>query len=312
VLENIINFLAYGSLVFAAIAAYLQLNKLWTRKHLPDVAESISIPGILVESIPLLFFGIYFLFNGELIGIVDSAIWLISAVIVTMIGTGFWVKGQRKRGLWKLLKGAVSRERSELTSLARELFAPAAAPQLIGLLTMMAAVDGTVDERERSLVQAFAREWGLDIDWSAARASASSGNRLVETRQAFSDYLDTAPPYDQVAHLQDILNVLINADETVSVEERVIFDEISGQVRSYISSEGVGAGYAVVLVPQGDAQDEAISTLLKGVESRTYAGGNAYVAGDFFSKDYAEVIRDEYRALGFFTVIMHESEEVAT
>jgi len=169
VLENIINFLAYGSLVFAAIAAYLQLNKLWTRKHLPDVAESISIPGILVESIPLLFFGIYFLFNGELIGIVDSAIWLISAVIVTMIGTGFWVKGQRKRGLWKLLKGAVSRERSELTSLARELFAPAAAPQLIGLLTMMAAVDGTVDERERSLVQAFAREWGLDIDWSGCR-----------------------------------------------------------------------------------------------------------------------------------------------
>ena len=57
-LEKVVNVLAYGSLFFAASAAYLQLNKLWARKHIAEVAESISIPGILVESIPLFFFGL--------------------------------------------------------------------------------------------------------------------------------------------------------------------------------------------------------------------------------------------------------------
>jgi hypothetical protein len=71
-LEKIINLLAYGSLLFAAAAAYLQLNKLWTRKHLAEVAESISIPGILVESIPLFFFGLYFLFKGELLDVLQK------------------------------------------------------------------------------------------------------------------------------------------------------------------------------------------------------------------------------------------------
>ena len=114
-LESIINTLAYGSLLFAAAAAYLQLNKLWARKHVAEVAESISIPGILVESIPLFFFGLYFLFKGELLGIIDSIIWLTSAILVTMIGAGFWVKGQRRMGFWRLMINSMSRERAEIT-----------------------------------------------------------------------------------------------------------------------------------------------------------------------------------------------------
>jgi hypothetical protein len=37
-LEQIVNWLAYGSLGIGAIAAYLHLNKIWPRKHIPEVA----------------------------------------------------------------------------------------------------------------------------------------------------------------------------------------------------------------------------------------------------------------------------------
>ena len=55
------------------------------------MAESASIPGILIESVPLSVFGLYFLEKGELLDIIDSVIWLISACLVTMIGAGFLV-----------------------------------------------------------------------------------------------------------------------------------------------------------------------------------------------------------------------------
>ena len=50
-IEQIVHWLAYGSLAFGGIAAYLQLNKLWARKHLREVAASISIPGVLFEGV---------------------------------------------------------------------------------------------------------------------------------------------------------------------------------------------------------------------------------------------------------------------
>ena len=60
-LEQLVNWLAYGSLLVGATAAYLHLNKLWSRKHIQEVADSISISGTLLEAVPILIFGFYFL-----------------------------------------------------------------------------------------------------------------------------------------------------------------------------------------------------------------------------------------------------------
>jgi hypothetical protein len=304
-LEKIINLLAYGSLLFAAAAAYLQLNKLWTRKHLAEVAESISIPGILVESIPLFFFGLYFLFKGELLGIIDSIIWLISAVLVTMIGAGFWVKGQRKKGFWQLVVNSVVRERAEISTMARAFINPSSAPQLIKVLTSMAAVDGDIDQREIDLIQPFADDWNLDINWAELAVDTSANSRIIATQKAIIEYLDTSPPHAQVAHLLDVLQLLINADETCSNEEKLAFDEMGGQINQYLSDESVAELFTVVIAPQDSEQDEAIRRLmLKDVDAHTYAGGKGYTIGAYFSNSYAEIICAEYRALGFFTVVM--------
>lgn len=305
-LEKIINFFAYSSLLFAASAAYLQLNKLWARKHLAEVAESISIPGILVESIPLFFFGIYFLYKGELLGIIDSVIWLISAILVTMIGSGFWVKGQRKRGFWHLMVSSMKRERSEVTNLAKEVFHPGSAPQLIDVLTRMAAVDGDIDEREVSLIQPFADEWNLQIDWDSLWVDASNESRIIEVQQALTTYLDTTPQNKQVAHLLDVLQVLVDADDKRSDEEQLAFGEVKGQIENYLASEPTAAAFSVVAAPQDAKQDEAIRLLLSDTQPHTSAGGRAYTVGRYFSRDYAEIICANYRSLGFFTVVTDE------
>lgn len=309
-LETIINFFAYGSLLFAASAAYLQLNKLWARKHVAEVAESISIPGILVESIPLFFFGIYFLYKGELLGIIDSVIWLISAVLVTMIGAGFWVKGQRRKGLWQLMMSSMKRERNEMANLAKQVFHPASAPQLIEVLTRMAAVDGDIDQREIDLVQPFADEWNLSIDWASLAVSSSNESRIIEVQKALMAYLDTGPQNKQVAHLLDVLHVLVDADNTRSEEEQLAFTEVKGQIGNYLTNDPAAAAFSVVVAPQDAKQDDAIRLLLSDVEPHTYAGGKGYTVGHYFSREYAEIICTNYRALGFFTMVTDEKQAV--
>jgi hypothetical protein len=303
-LETIVNTLAYGSLLFAIAAAYLQLNKLWSRKHLPEVAASISIPGILVESVPLFFFGIYFLYKGELLGIIDSVIWLIFAVAITMIGSGFWVKGMRKKGFWHLVMSSMASERAEIATIATALVSPSSAPLLIKVLTRMAAVDGDIGQREVELIQPFADEWNLEIDWDTIPVDASENVRIVATQQAVNEYLVTSPGNSQVAQLLDVLQLLIDADEIRSSEEQLAFDEISGQINQYLSDDPVRESFTVVIAPQDDKQDEAIRLMLKDAQVHDFAGGKGYIVGSYFSHNYAEIICAEYRSLGFFTVVL--------
>ena len=193
--DSLITALAQLSLLFAATAAYLQLNKLWQRKHLPAVAESISLSAILVKLVPLSFFGFYFLSKGEIIGIVDSSIWLVTGIVIAMIGAGFWVPGKRSRGFWRLAMSSLRKERTELSHLARQVLHPSASRQLLDVLTAMALVDGELDPREQRLIQPFVDEWGLELDWSQliTQQQESRSARLVRVRQALTRYLEASP-----------------------------------------------------------------------------------------------------------------------
>ncbi len=304
--DSLITALAQLSLLFAATAAYLQINKLWQRKHLPAVAESISLSAILVKLVPLSFFGFYFLSKGEIIGIVDSSIWLVTGIVIAMIGAGFWVPGKRSRGFWRLAMSSLRKERSELSHLARQVLHPSASRQLLDVLTAMALVDGELDPREQRLIQPFVDEWGLELDWSQliTQQQESRSARLVRVRQALTRYLEASPSKAQVGHLGDVLKMLIDADATRSDEESLAFDEVSGMLASYLADGDSGTTYAVVIAPQDQAQDEAIGLLLKDVNPREYAGGRGYPVGRFHSTRYAEFICSQYRAMGFFTVVI--------
>ena len=58
----------------------------------------------------------------------------------------------------------------------------------------------------------------------------------------------------------------------------------------------------MVVAPQSGEQDSAISALLPHVEKTEVAGGSAYVIGAYYSQDYAGIVCDQYRALGYFTI----------
>ena len=57
-----------------------------------------------------------------------------------------------------------------------------------------------------------------------------------------------------------------------------------------------------MIAPQNDDQDAAIAALLPGVEKKSVAGGSGYMIGSYYSQDYADVVCDQYRALGFLTI----------
>ena len=112
--ELLVSWLAYGSLLIGGVAAYLHLNKLWSRKHIQEVADSISISGTLLEAVPTLIFGVYFLTRSDPVGVVDSLIWLTAACGFILIGSGFWVKGKRKEGFFRLVWRSLRSERGEV------------------------------------------------------------------------------------------------------------------------------------------------------------------------------------------------------
>ncbi|MEH6589117.1 MAG: hypothetical protein V7746_02610 [Halioglobus sp.] len=303
-LESIIDTLAYGSILFTAVAAYLQLNKLWSRKHIASVAESVSIAGILVESIPLFFFGVYYLRKGEIIGIADSAIWLISAVLFALIGSGYWVRGRRSVSLWKLALNSIRKEGKELSVLAKEIIHPSSANEMLDVLIHIAAVDGEVAEREKQIIEEFAGHADLDVDWTRVDETLSASGRIIEARRVLDRYLDHTPPETQVSYLMDFIQILIDSDDHAAPEEVLAFDEIKGQIKQYLSQEGAEPHYEVLLSPDGDEQDKAISLMLKNVDRHSSAGGRGYTVGQYFTRSYADVVCAEYRVLGFFSVVV--------
>ncbi|MEP1593852.1 MAG: hypothetical protein ABJK20_04740, partial [Halieaceae bacterium] len=234
----------------------------------------------------------------------DSLIWLTSAVLVVMVGAGFWVKGKRKRGFWRLVVDSISRERSEISTLAKQLVRPAAAPQLLQVLTTMAAVDGKVDQREKDIIETFARDWNLVPDWDGIQDEFSGKSRIIHVQEALEAYLSTTPPLSQVGHLQDILEAIIAADDEVAKEEQIALDEARGVLQSYLSASEAEPIFQVVIAPQDKEQEEAVELMLVGVEPHNYAGGKGYTVGHFYSHAYADVVCLEYRAMGFFTVVV--------
>ena len=79
-------------------------------------------------------------------------------------------------------------------------------------------------------------------------------------------------------------------------------EEVGSLLQSHIGGLGEDPLFQVIIAPQNKAQDTAITTLQPDAERVFIAGGFGYLAGSYYSRDFAQVMRDQYRALGFFTV----------
>jgi len=286
----------------AAISNYLIINKLWKRKHLKDVAESVSISAALLglfTAIPLLIQAVYI--DRTPLPALKTAIGIITGVTFVMIGAGMWVGGNREIPFRRLMLRALRLERRESGDLVKTILQPKGAEEILEILRLMARLDHEVQESEIALLKQFAAEWKIDAPDVRAGVVAEDGS-LLAVREAVQRYLALQPPYEQAAHLLDVLNLFARVDEEVSQEEGFVLEEVNGLIQQYVGKDTLDRStYEVVIVPQSKEQFDAVEELLPGARLSERRGGKVISVGTFFSHDYAEAICKKYIALGLFT-----------
>lgn len=287
--------------VIAAVGDYLIINKLWKRKEVKDVAESISIWAALLAlltSIPL-FVQLAFI-DGTALPAAKTAISIVTASILIVLGTGLWVPELRDQGFGRLFLRALKLERREAAHLLKTLIRPKGADRILEILERLAAVDRELNPQEVELIAEFARQWKIDPP-ELAPGRTGDGN-LLGIRPCVVEYLDLRPPKEEASQLLDLLGLFVQVDAEVSEEEELVLEEATGLVRSYVvGNDAERPGYEVLIVPQSDAQFEAARNLLPGVEPKTVRGGKVISVGRFFSSRYADAVCEKYIDLGLFT-----------
>lgn len=299
---GLVGFLVAIGVVIAAISNYLIINKLWKRKHMRNVAESISISAAflgLATSLPL--FIQFVAIDKTPLPAIKTAIGLVTGVVFVLIGTGLWVRENRSVSFWRLLLRALNLERRESTHLIKAMLQPKGAEEILQILRHMATIDRHVHEKEIALIHGFAHRWRIPAPDLTVGAVKGDGD-LLEVRQAVLDYLSLGPPFEQAAQLQDVLTLFVKADEKVTREEEIVLEEVNGLITQYVTADTLERSmYEVLIVPQSDEQFEAVGTLIPGAQAKKRRGGTVFSVGSFFSVDYAEVICQKYIALGLFT-----------
>jgi len=304
--KSFISVMAYASLGFSFSAAYLKINKIWKRKHIEEVANSVSIAGNVVDIIPLTIFALNFMIVAQWQGLIDSLVWIAAGVVSVFIGSGFWVHRYRGKSFWTRFKEAIKLEGSEVGDLATRLFRPSSAETILKILSQFAYIDQNLGRREQEFIQSFADNWHMDIDWYrlSELGDVDRSLRYVNTRETVSRYIRTSPPVEQVSQLIDVLQSLVEIDDTVSAQEELMLGEVNGLLLDYMDPTNSPMKFAVVIAPQSRDQDVAIASLLPQLQKIEVAGGSGYKIGSFYSQDYANLICDQYRALGYFTIDM--------
>lgn len=297
-----VEFLVAIGIVISLVSNYLIINKLWKRRTVREVAESVSIAAALLglfNAVPFLF--LFLLVNHSPAGAAKMVISIVTAMVFVLIGSGLWVAELRDRGFRHLFMRALKLERRESADLIKQFVQPKGAEQILRVLHQLASVDGHVDERESAMIRAFAREWRLP------EPVASDDGPIVDLltlRKSVTDYLSVRPPAKQVGQLIDVLRVLTESDARVVWQESVALEEVIGMLRQYMLGEDADTSlHEVLIVPQNERQVEAVRTLLPDREEKMLRGGRVFSVGHYFSPRFAEFVCQKYIGLGLFSTV---------
>jgi hypothetical protein len=294
------------SVGLTALRLYLQINKVWKRKHEKSVAESLSLMGGLIS----LWFYLAFLAKSVLIDhsvatAFNSVINLVYYAVVSLISTGLWVKeNQNIKNFFRLCLKALNLERREAGDLIKSLIHPEGAEHILKILQELAAVDREIAEEEIEFIHKFAREWHLKPP--KLEAGRVKGTSLLDVRRATLEYLETSPPPEQAAQLVDLITLFIQADHQVTEEEKLLLAELSGLLNHYEQERDQAVQqYEVLIIPYDDRDNiiSLIRELLPAVQIVKRRGGEALLIDSFFSEEYAETISQKYITLGLFSIV---------
>ena len=139
--EAFINWLATASVVITAFNLYFMVNKIWSRKHIRDVAESISVAAYSMSFLLGVPFMIKFLMlEVDLVAAVACGLWMVFYAIFVLIGTGVWVVSKPGLGFLQKFRRALSTERNELGTIVKAFSKPTASNHVLRILGGVAGI----------------------------------------------------------------------------------------------------------------------------------------------------------------------------
>ncbi|MFH1051873.1 MAG: IPT/TIG domain-containing protein [bacterium] len=303
---SIIELFIKLSLGITIVFIYLKINKIWKRKHEREVADSQSLTGLFIYIVNCVLWVIYYTFvENDVNSMIDTSIYIFEGSIFFIIGTGLFVKGQRKENLWILIRRALKLERKEADYLLKKWFKPQNAESILHILHQIAMIDEEFDPKEQEIIQTFAKEWNIDYDWEKLEKErkASKDNSYMRLRRSLEDYLFHQPPDEQVAQLKDMITTMIEADDKVTEEEALISSELLPMIENYLKQTKEIFEFKVLIVPQHPNQESAIKSLIPQADKIQTSGGEAFSVGTYYSHKYAEMMCEQYRQLQFFTIV---------
>ncbi len=301
--DQIITSLAVFGLGISAVISYLKINKLWARRHIKEVAESVSVAAALLSLFTTLPFLIKFLvIDEDYVAAAKFVLSLLVFLVFFLVGIGLWVRGAEPRGFWSAIRNALMTEQKELTNLLHTLAQPREARSIVRILQLVSTVDRDLDRREIDMLDSVARPLGVDARELAAQAEGHN-TTVEEVREAFLEYLRLKPAAHQVSKTYDLVRFMVRADKQISSEEQLILDELAYVVQDYLSQKSAVRSFEVLVVPQTDSQKREIESILPQSELVAKSGGHAFVAGSFYSEAFASAVCGQYRDKGFFSTV---------
>ena len=303
VLNKVIAFLVTSALFISIFQFYLKLNKVWKRRTIAEVANSISIVAALLGftvGFPFLLNSLFI--SGDYPAAGKSVLGLGMAVMMTLISMGYFVEDNKGKNFFRLLFDALGAEKNESTDLLSAMLRPQGATKIIEILTQLAAIDEEVAQEEVDLINDFASKWRINIPEIKVGAPGKITN-LVELKALVQSYLDEKPDVEVAQNLVDLINMMAEADDEVTDEEAMAVGEFTGMIGHYVSQEKGGSidAFEVVIVPQNENQSNAVKELIPNIDSVKKQGGEIFIVGTFYSEDYAEAVCGKYISLGLFT-----------
>ena len=303
-LRKVIAALVTSALLFSVFQFYLKLNKVWKRRKISEVANSISIVASLLGFATL----VPFLLNSILItadypSSVKYILGLILAIAFSLISMGYFVDENKGVGFFTLLGRALKTEGQESGDLISDMLRPKGATKIIDILVKLAAIDDDIAKEEIDLINQFASKWDIKIP-ELKPGKPDQVTNLVELKSLVQSYLDEGPDIEVTEGLVDLINMMAEADDEVTKEEEMAVAEFTGMIAHYVGSEKGGKMnmYEVNIVPQDDKQINAVKEILPELDVVIDRGGKVFKVGRYFSEDYAEAVCEKYITLGLYSV----------
>ena len=303
-LNKVIAALVTSALLFSVFQFYLKLNKVWKRRKISEVANSISIVASLLGFATL----VPFLLNSILItadypSSVKYILGLILAIAFSLISMGYFVDENKGVGFFTLLGRALKTEGQESGDLISDMLRPKGATKIIDILVKLAAIDDDIAKEEIDLINQFASKWDIKIP-ELKPGKPDQVTNLVELKSLVQSYLDEGPDIEVTEGLVDLINMMAEADDEVTKEEEMAVAEFTGMIAHYVGSEKGGKMnmYEVNIVPQDDKQINAVKEILPELDVVIDRGGKVFKVGRYFSEDYAEAVCKKYITLGLYSV----------